>query len=168
MSRPPVLLHDFDLSSVSPLFATCSSLWVYLHSNPASPSSFASLPSPAGILLGRVIPDSDTLHLCDPAVFICGHLHRHFFMWRSLLLSAPGFDITRSWLRNRVFMTSFFRHYKGGFDRHYFDSYPVSRYMRILFLCSLVFSTFCPRSFVVPSPGYKGSNLLVLSFCLCC
>jgi hypothetical protein len=121
-SSRPLFVSGFHPTSVFARPNDVPPLWVDLQGNPASPPRFSSLPSPSAVLSGQALPVFDKLRLRDPASFLCGHLHRFYHSWESIMGALPCFSTVRPWLRDGVDITSFFQHYQGEFNGRLLNS----------------------------------------------
>ena len=73
---------------------------------------------------GETVGDVSQLVFRDPDTFRAGELHRHFSFWEKISARnpSPKQQEVLGWIRNKVSIATYFRHFTGSFQREYYDS----------------------------------------------
>ena len=73
---------------------------------------------------GELIGDISELLFRDPHCFRAGELHNHFEYWQYIARdsSSPQQAQILGWIRDKVSIKPFFKHFKGSFKGELFDS----------------------------------------------
>ena len=67
--------------------------------------------------MGELIGDISELLFRDPNCFRVGELHNHFEYWQYIERESPSPQQAQilGWIRDKVSIQSFFKHFKGSF-----------------------------------------------------
>ena len=73
---------------------------------------------------GELIGDISELFFRDPNRFRAGELHNHFEHWQYIAQESPSRQRAQilGWIRDKVSIQPFFRHFKGSFRGESYDS----------------------------------------------
>ena len=73
---------------------------------------------------GEVVGHVSQLVFRDPDTFRAGELHRHFPFWETIAgrHPSPQQHQVLGWIRNKVSLATYFRHFMGSFQGEHYDS----------------------------------------------
>ncbi len=76
------------------------------------------------IQMGELIGDISELLFRDPNCFRAGELHNHFEYWQYIAQESPSPRQAQilGWIRDKVSIRPFFKHFKGSFKGESYDS----------------------------------------------
>ena len=74
--------------------------------------------------MGELIGDISELLFRDPNCFRAGELHNHFEYWQYIERESPSPQQAQilGWIRDKVSIQPFFKHFKGSFKGESYDS----------------------------------------------
>lgn len=126
---PDAVSSDLNLFELDQLSNTIRVQWVDMNGNPQENlEGMTARPFNLDLVLdmskGSVTPDLRDLSFRDPNAFVAGQLHAHTNCWERIVEFAPydeAYEVL-DWIKNKVSLHKYFRHFKGSFQSQTYDS----------------------------------------------
>ncbi|PFX12059.1 hypothetical protein AWC38_SpisGene24042 [Stylophora pistillata] len=80
------------------------------------------------VLYSAEKPDLQNIRLRDSDQFVAGGFYRNLEAWDRILVDHPQKDTIGDWIRNKIEISKFPRHFKGSYKgQHYCSDFPPSK-----------------------------------------